>query len=172
MYRISELEEIMDEHTVYLVRLAFYYTKDLHAAEDIVQDVFIKFFKQNERYEERGLLKAYLKKVTVNKSLDYLRSWNYRKVQFQNKLSFIKIETQEDSLILNDENTLIGKAILELPLKQREALIYYYFEEWTIAEISDFLLIPKSTVKTRLRKGKELLRSKLEGIEWEVLLNE
>lgn len=49
----------MDQHKVPLIRLAYYYVKDLQVAEDIVQEVFIKFHEKYEQYEERGELKAY-----------------------------------------------------------------------------------------------------------------
>ncbi len=69
------LKEIMDQHTVPLIRLAYYYVKDLQVAEDIVKEVFIKFHEKHEQYEERGELKAYLTRMTINKSKDYLKSW-------------------------------------------------------------------------------------------------
>ncbi|WP_339252545.1 sigma-70 family RNA polymerase sigma factor [Sporosarcina sp. FSL W8-0480] len=74
-------------------------------------------------------------------------------------------------MVRKDEETIIGEAILQLPLKQREVLIYFYFHEMTIVAIANLLSIPESTVKTRLRRGRELLRNQLKGIEWEVLLN-
>ncbi len=50
--------------------------------------------------------------------------------------------------------------------------MYYYFEEMPIKEIARLLNITESTVKTRLTRGKELLKNKLVEVEWEVLLNE
>lgn len=75
-------------------------------------------------------------------------------------------------LVQQDEQALIENAILALPLKQREVLIYFYFEELPVMEIAELLSIPESTVKTRLRRGRELLKPKLQHIEWEVLLHE
>ncbi len=162
----------MLQQTEPLIRIAYYYVKDLQAAEDIVQEVFIKFYHNQHYYEERGELKAFLTKMTSNKSKDYLKSWTYRKVQLQNKLFSQAAKKQVDELVRKVEQAIIGEAILELPLKQREVLIYFYFNEMTIMEVAHILSIPESTVKTRLRRGKELLRDELKGIEWEVLLNE
>ncbi|SDO09584.1 RNA polymerase sigma-70 factor, ECF subfamily [Psychrobacillus sp. OK028] len=172
MLNINNLKELMLQYTEPLLRLAYYYVKDLQAAEDIVQEVFIKFYHNKNYYEDRGELKAYLSKMTVNKSKDYLKSWTYRKVQLQNKLFPPTGKSNADELVRKDEQAIIGEAILELPLKHREVLIYFYFNEMTIAEVAQFLSIPESTVKTRLRRGKELLRNQLKGIEWEVLTNE
>lgn len=73
------LEKIIDEHVEHLLRLAYFYVKDRHMAEDIVQEVFISFSSQE--YEERGLLRAYLTTLTINKSKDYLKSWHYKKIK-------------------------------------------------------------------------------------------
>lgn len=172
MFNIHDLKELMFQYTEPLIRLAYYYVKDLQAAEDIVQEVFIKFYHNQLHYEERGELKGFLTKMTINKSKDYLKSWAYRKIQLQNKLFSHAGKRNLDELIKKDEQEIIGEAILELPLKQREVLIYFYFNEMTITEIAHILSIPEGTVKTRLRRGKELLKNQLKGIEWEVLLNE
>ena len=155
-----------------MIRLAYCYVKDLQAAEDIVQEVFIKFYHNQNNYEERGELKAFLTQMTVNKSKDYLKSWTYRKIQLQNKLFSQAGKRNLDELVKKDEQAIIGEAILELPLKQREVLIYFYFNEMTIPQVAQILSIPESTVKTRLRRGKELLKNRLKEIEWEVLLHE
>ena len=162
----------MLQFTEPLIRLAYYYVKDLQAAEDIVQEVFIKFYHNQNNYEERGELKAFLTTMTVNKSKDYLKSWTYKKVQVQNKLFSTASKRNTDELVRKDEQAIIGEVIPELPLKQREVLIYFYFNDMTIAEVAQILSIPEGTVKTRLRRSKELLRGKLKGIEWEALLNE
>lgn len=159
-------------HTERLIRLAYYYVKDLQEAEDIVQDVFIKFYDNEQKYEERGELRAYLSRLAINKSKDYLRSWRYRKVQVQQKIFAKQAIEKRDMLVQQDEQSLIEHAILALPLKQREVLSYFYFEEMLVADIAKLLSIPESTVKTRLRRGRELLKPKLQHIEWEVLLHE
>ncbi|KYG92395.1 RNA polymerase [[Bacillus] sp. KCTC 13219] len=162
----------MNLYTESLIRLAYYYVKDRQVAEDIVQEVFIKIYHHPDKYEERGQLQAYLYKMTANKSKDYLRSWSYKKVQLQNKIFPSTSKMEPDELVRKDEEAIVAEAILELPLKQREVLIYFYFNEMNIKDIASILFIPESTVKTRLRRGKELLKNKLKDIQWEVLLNE
>ncbi len=168
---LEKLEQIIEEHTDSMIRLAYYYVKDVHIAEDIVQEVFIKFYHSNSLYEERGQLKAYLSRLVMNKSKDFLKSWAFRKVQIQQKISLVA-KKKRNMLIQRDEQELVGEAILKLPIKHREVLMYYYFEELMIAEIANILEIPEGTVKTRLRRGKELLKPELTTIEWEALLNE
>ncbi|WNN78015.1 sigma-70 family RNA polymerase sigma factor [Lysinibacillus capsici] len=166
----ENFEQLMAIHTEQLFRIAYYYTKDLQIAEDIVQDVFIKFYHQKQ-YEERGEMKAYLARMTINKCKDYLKSWAYRKITFQHKFFTKQNSTLPDTLIRQDEQALLDDAILSLPLKPREAIVYFYLEEMTIKEIAELLAIPEGTVKSRLKKGKELLKIELQHIEWEVLFH-
>ncbi|WP_203248766.1 sigma-70 family RNA polymerase sigma factor [Sporosarcina beigongshangi] len=165
------LEEIMDHYTDLLFRIAYYYTKDIQVSEDIVQDTFVKFY-HSARYEEQGNIKAYLSKMTVNRCKDYLKSWSYRKIIVQKKLFHTKHYTHKDVLIHTDETNMLDEAILSLPLKQREAIVYFYLENMSIKEIAKLLSISENTVKSRLRRGKELLKASLQHIEWEVLLND
>lgn len=169
---INDLRELMLQYTEPLIRLAYGYVKDLQAAEDIVQEIFIKFYHQQNNYEERGEMKAYLTKMTVNKSKDYLKSWAYKKILLQNKFFPQEGKESKDELVRKDEQAIIGDAILSLPLKHREVLIHFYFNEWSISEMAHVLSLPESTVKTRLSRGRELLRRQLKEIEWEVFLNE
>ncbi|MEJ9280018.1 RNA polymerase sigma factor [Ureibacillus thermosphaericus] len=157
--------QILEEHSEHLLRIAYYYTKNLHAAEDIVQDVFIKYSKSN--YKEQGQLRAYLTKITINKSKDYLKSWAYRKIQLQEHLPIIPF-LQKDRVIQKELQSTIGETILSLSLKYREVIILYYYEELNTTKIASLLQIPESTVRTRHRRALEKLRPVLSK-EWEEL---
>lgn len=74
----------MKEHGEYLFRLAYMYVKDLHAAEDIMQEVFIRYDQHSSEFEHRSSIKTYLCKITVNCCHEYLRSWKNRKSNFTN----------------------------------------------------------------------------------------
>ncbi|MFJ7736216.1 sigma-70 family RNA polymerase sigma factor [Lysinibacillus sp. NPDC097287] len=164
------LEKIIEEYAEHLLRLAYFYVKDRHAAEDIVQEVFIKFSSQ--KYEERGLLRAYLSTLTINLSKDYLKSWHYKKIILQEKLFPLRAKSERDALLEAEERSQIGAAILELPLQYREPILLYYYEEMKVAEIATVLGIPENTVKTRLRRAREALKPYLKQEEWEVLVHE
>ena len=145
--------------------------KNRATAEDIVQDVFVKLLGKT-KYDERGQQRAYLTKLTANRSKDYLRSWRYRMIQLKGSSKKKPSLLHRDELQVVEEKFHIGQAILQLPLKYREPIIYYYYEQWPLIEIANHLHIPLNTVKTHLRKGRELLRKSLENDQWEVLLDE
>lgn len=135
MLLIHELERIMEQHTERLIRLAFYYVRDLQSAEDIVQDVFIKFYDNQQNYEERGELRAYLSKLVSNRSKDYIRSRTYRKIQVQQKIFPQQTVMRRDMLVQQDERTLIENAILALPSSSERSLYIFILKKclwWTL----------------------------------------
>ena len=168
----QKFQLVMQEHTDYLLRLAYLYIKDWPAAEDIVQDVFLAYYQKFEQFEERSSLKTYLAKMTINKCKDYLKSWRYRKQILTN--SFLNQSKKiREKIIVEDEKLVLADAILQLPLKYREVIIYYYFEELSVLEVAQLLSISDNTVKTRLKKSRALLKNQLKHtIQWEVLFHE
>lgn len=167
----QQFQQVMKEYTDYLLRLAYLYLKDWSAAEDIVQDVFLTYYQKFEQFEERASLKTYLAKITINKCKDYLKSWRYRKQVLTNNF-FNPSKKGRDRIIEEDEKLELADAVLQLPVKYREVIIYYYFEELSVLEISQLLSIPDNTVKTRLRKSRSLLKIQLKEKDWEVLIHE
>ena len=165
---MQQLRQIMEDHSEHLIQLAYFYTRNYHAAEDIVQDVFIKFYNSN--YIEQGQLKAFLRKLTVNRAKDYLKSWAYKKIQLQDVIT-TSLKRNRDIVIEQEERSIIGDAILSLPIHYREIIVLYYFEELSTPQIAEILEEAESTVRTRLRRAREKLKPLLED-EWEVLVNE
>lgn len=167
----QEFQNVMQDHMNYLLKLAYLYVKDWPAAEDIVQDVFLNFYQKFEQFEERSSLKTYLTRMTINKCKDYLKSWRYRK-QILTTSFLNPAKKERNRIVEQDEKLELADAVLQLPLKYREVIIYYYFEELSVLEVSQILAISDNTVKTRLRKARALLKVQLKHNEWEVLIHE
>lgn len=163
----AELEHVMDKYGEHLLKMAYFYLRDRETAKDIVQEVFITFYEKSN-YQEQGKLRAYLTKLTVNRCKDHLRSWSFRNLKF-NKERIESIHTEHDRMILQEEKTAIASAILALPVKYREIILFYYYEELTMREIATFLDLSENTVKTRMTKARTLLKDKLSTDDWEVL---
>ena len=162
--------EAVNAHTDYLLRLCYMYVKDWQAAEDIVQDVFLTYYAKFEQFEERSSLKTYLVRISINKCKDYLKSWRYRKMTLTNQ--FFGAKKDRQNYEENDERLEIANAVLKLPIHLREVIIHYYYEELSVLEVSTLLNLSDNTVKTRLRRARQLLKEQLTNDEWEVLSNE
>ena len=166
-----QLQQAIEEHGEHMLKIAYFIVKNRATAEDIVQDVFVQLLGQTN-YEERGTLRAYLTKITANRAKDHLRSWRYRMVQLLGEREPNSSVTQRDELLIKDEKSELGEAILALPLKYREPIILYYYDEMPIIEIAGHLKLPINTVKTHLRKARQLLQRSLHKGDWEVLIDE
>lgn len=166
----QQLEEIMNEYTQYLLRIGYYYTKDLEKSKDLAQEVFINLYYSN--YIEQGNVKAYLSTIMSNRCKDYFKSWSYRKIVFQQTFKKEPMIQERDNLVQQEEHEALDTAILALKIKLREVIIYYYLEGLTTKEIADILQTPESTVKTRLQTARQKLKEQLHEQQWEVLLYE
>jgi len=102
----------MREYGEYCIRVAYFYVKDWSAAEEVVQDVFLAYAKNIDKFEQRSSLKTYLVKITIHKSHDYLRSWKRRFTY--------SIETEK---IIDEEKQTLVQSLLQLPIHYREVLI-------------------------------------------------
>ena len=163
----EKLKELMQLYTQDLLRTSYYYTKSLHTAQDIVQEVFIRFYNKKVNLINEDI-KPYLMRMVINQSKDYLKSGNYRKIKLVEMFPFNQSGKEKNQLIQQEEEDEITKAIFSLPIKQREAITYYYFEGLTTKEIASLLKVPESTIKSRLSKGRIVLKEILNSIHWEV----
>lgn len=170
----EEMKRIMDSHGEHLIRLAYFYVKDWAAAEDIMQEVFISYYRKADQFEERSALKTYLSKITINKCHDYLRSWRNKRSLFSNSLGGLisSAKSPEETYVQQMDQSNLTNKILELPVKYREVILLFYYQEFTSNEIGEMLACSENTVKTRLRRAKDLLRQKVDLREWEGMQDE
>lgn len=166
----EHLATVMEEHGEYCLRVAYLYVRDWAMAEEIVQDVFLAYYHQQERFEQRASLKTYLVKITVHKSHDYLRSWKNKRHLLLEKFHIgVSKRTPEKALVEIDERKTLTNVLFQIPILYREVVILYYYQELKIREIADILRSTENTVKTRLHRARKMLYELLDEHEWEVL---
>ena len=146
------IEKKLDLYGDMLYRLAFAYMKNRQDAEDILQDVFVKYMEKWPAFDNEVHEKAWFIRVTINISKNRLRSgWiRYRSEWSQEAVC-------EDTI--TDHEVL--DAVLALPPKYREVIHLYYYEEYKISQISLILGKNESTVRSLLKRGREKLRKVL-----------
>lgn len=135
-------------------RLAFNYTKSRSEADDITQDVLIKFYRIDKAFDSEEHMKHWLLRVTINEcKKTFLSPWK-RTEPIEDYASTLSFKSPEHSELFY--------AVMELPQKYRIPIFLHYYEEYSCEEISNFLKIPNATVRTRLRRGREILKSNLQ----------
>ncbi len=136
-----------------LLRVAFAYVKNTADAEDIVQDVFLTLFANPPEFADEEHEKAWLIRCTINRSKNVMKSaWLRKRAPLDETLSYLPSEESE-----------VLSAILQLPENYRTTLHLHYYEKYTIEEIASILGRKPATVGTWLTRGRERLRTALEG---------
>ncbi|MGN7477051.1 sigma-70 family RNA polymerase sigma factor [Solibacillus silvestris] len=164
---MKDFDAVMDEHSRYLVRIAYLYVKNWATAEDIVQEVFVTYFQKSDQFRSESSLKTYLTKMTANRAKDYLRSWKHKKDMFFDTV-FAQTKGSDEEVIQKEQLASLEQKLFRLPLKYREPLILYYYDEQSIAQIASYLQLNENTVKTRLRRAKQQLKEFFNEEEMEV----
>lgn len=144
----KRIEEFAD--TVY--RVAFLYLRHKADAEDVTQNVFIKLCDSDVAMYEPEILKAWLIRVTSNMCKNELKKfWRTRITEIDE--SYPAIENLEHKE-LTDE-------VLRLPVKYRDVIYLHYYEGYKTEEIAELLNSNPATIRTQLKRGRELLHQRL-----------
>ena len=85
------------------------------------------------------------------------RSWKHKKDVLFDTI-FVQTKSTEEDLLQKEQLALLEKKLFELPMKYREPLILYYYDEQSIFEIAEYLQLNENTVKTRLRRAKQQMK--------------
>lgn len=159
------LEKMMDQYGDRLTKLSYNYIKDWNLAEDIVQEVFITCFKEFEKIDSIESFKAWIYRITINKCKDVLKSSIFKRVIVNSNFFTFKKSaelTPEMMILKRSEEEFLSTSVLELPIKFREVITLYYYEELSIEEISEILKINQNTIKTRLNRARKKLKALME----------
>jgi RNA polymerase sigma factor (sigma-70 family) len=137
-----------------LFRICMVYLGNKEDVEESMQEAFIKLIYNCPPFTSDEHEKAWLIRITINICKDMLRSvWRKRVVKMNN------IENYYD----NPSDMHIIEEILELPTKYKAVIHLYYFEDYSVKQISETLKITSSAVKMRLKRGRDILKIELEG---------
>jgi RNA polymerase sigma-70 factor (ECF subfamily) len=152
--------ELVKRYQDKLVRYANYLLQDIHIAQDIVQDSFIKAFVNLKGFNTKKKFSSWIYRIVHNEAINRIK--RDRKMISLEKNSWIKEvfdsgENIEADFEREETVRLVRGCLKKLPYDYRSPLTLFYLEEKTYEEISDILKMPTSTVGTRIRRGKEKL---------------
>jgi RNA polymerase sigma-70 factor (ECF subfamily) len=162
-YTESELVELLkqrsqtafsylyDNYSGALYSVIFSILQNKELADDVLQEVFIKIWRQIEQYNsEKGRLFTWLVNISRNASIDTLRSKSYH-LQKQNRELTENVYSAAGSINIETDKIGLRKIVNRLKQDHKVLIELAYFQGYTQDEISKILEIPLGTVKTRLR---------------------
>ena len=133
---------------------AFSICRNREDADDTVQDTFLKYYTENEEYIDENHLKAWLIRVSINRAKDLSGAfWRRNRVSWEEYMDELEFQEPEDRSLF--------EAVMRLPGKYRIVIHLFYYEEYSIDEISATLHRSQGTVKSQLSRGRKLLKTML-----------
>jgi len=153
------VERHKDAVVNYLTRL----TGDRDRAEDLAQETFLRLFRAAPGYREQGLLRAYLFRIATN----LVRSEERRAKRLRLLLPFFGGRRHDEpaavsGMLLQELHRQVAVALATLPLRFRVPLVLHEIEGWSYADIAQELSCREGTVKSRIHRGRQHLRQRLE----------
>ena len=152
------LEELMDRFGSSVMRTAYFYTGDLHLAEDISQEAFLRAYRHWESFRGDSAVGTWLTTITVNLCRDKMgvRMFSEQPTDPSRMERGRTIGAEEEALVRLEKTELL-RHLLELPLHYQEALYLYYYADLSTREIAEATSTPEGTVHNRLHRGREAL---------------
>ena len=165
------IEKIMDDYGDGVKRLVYTYVKNEADTDDVTQEVFLTIYQKLDSYKGESSFKSWLYAIAINESKDHLRSWKYRSERLIEKLketshtwgAYHERENPLNHILKQSESEELFSELMNLSLKYREVLILYYFKELSTKEIAYALNLKEATIRTRLSRGREKLKSIVQG---------
>jgi RNA polymerase sigma-70 factor (ECF subfamily) len=146
------IENAVTEYTQMVLNIAYTYTKNTYDAEDIAQEVFLALYRNIWKISTKEYMKAWLIRVTINKSKNYMKTAWIRK---RSDMPDIQDNTPQS------ETADLLNAVLSLDEKYKIPIYLMYYEGYSIKEISQILKTNPATIGTRLKRGRDILKNKL-----------
>jgi len=154
-----------------LYHMAYRMLNNRQEAEDVVQDTFLRVYKNLDRYDDTMKFSTWIYRIATNLSIDRLRQ---RKLSYSldaestdheglDGYSMIPSDdrTPESETLLSELQETIRQAIDTLPPKYKTVMVLRYLQDMSLQEIGDVLDMPVTTVKTRVHRGREFMRKRL-----------
>jgi RNA polymerase sigma-70 factor (sigma-E family) len=153
--------QMFAEEGTSLVRLARFFCDDRNAAEDLVQEAFIRLHRSAESIRDIKRVPAFLRSIVINLARDHNRR-GLMSLRHRNAADLPPGPREPvDDAIAGDETVAVLEALRLLPERQRACLVLHYYEELSIAEVAETLHISKNSVKTHCRRGLSALEQRL-----------
>lgn len=164
--------ELFKMYERYLYKLCYSYVQNEQDALDLIQEIYIKVFKNISMFDIKMPFHPWIRTIAVNTCLNFKRSCRYDSVSLN--LEDINGKTLKDELpakhnteesVLNNElGQIIKESLKYLKPKYRMVLILRYYEELSYEEIAAELEEPLGTVKTDIYRAKNLLKERLKNV--------
>jgi RNA polymerase sigma factor (sigma-70 family) len=156
--RVEGLETLYHRHASDAVRLAYVLTGDASLAQDVAHEAFVRVGRKLLGLKNPELARAYLYRTTVNLCRGRFRRERSERAAVERLRP--PAEVEQPDVAARDE---LWRALLTLPVRQRSALFFRYYQDLSEAQAADALGCSVSALKALVNRGLKELRGQLEG---------
>jgi RNA polymerase sigma-70 factor (sigma-E family) len=156
----GRLADLYVRHAPAGFRLAYLLTGDRDAAEDLLQDAFVKLVGRLRHLRQPDAFEAYLRRTIVNLSNNRFRRRALERTQVEREKRVRGDDAAEPDVPLEQD---MRRALLELPQRQRAAIVLRFYEDLSEREIAELLRCRPATVRSLVFRAVRVLRADLEG---------
>ena len=153
---IREYEQLLTLYLDSVYRVAMSGCRNLADAEDVVQNTFIKLWERKEAFADLEHARKWLIRVAVNECHSLWRT------PWLKKTSYLE-DLQKEPVFFMKERSELYDVVMELPVKYRQVVHLYYFEEYSVKEIAEIAKLSETAVQTRLQRARQKLKEALKG---------
>lgn len=158
-------EQVMEFYMPMVYRIAFARVGNREDAEDITQNVFLRYYKANCGFDSEEHRKAWLIRCAVNCSNSFAGSaWLRHRASDEGMENMS--EESEDFTDKTDRKSAVMQAVTRLPDKYRLVIHLFYFEDMSVADISKMIKIRENTVRSQLSRAREMLKPMLKEVDF------
>ena len=158
---VQELDRLVEQYQVAVLRTCYLYLHDRSQAEDAVQETFLKVYRNLGSFRGECSEKNWIMKIAMRVCYDMNRSgW----ARFFNRRVTPEM-LPEASVPFEERDDALANAMMRLPVRLREVILLYYYQGLTVNEIAEVLGITQPSVSNRLKRGRDKLKTALEGRE-------
>lgn len=140
-----------------LLYIAYGYTRNKEDSIDIMQNAYVALLESNITFESNEHIKYFLIRVTINESINFVKSYSHRKVIRNNDFVMNFPETKKEELPYD-----LSEIVNILPEKYKTIIVLHYYDDMKIKDISSVLKISEPAVKKRLERARNLLKKIIE----------
>jgi RNA polymerase sigma-70 factor (ECF subfamily) len=144
-----------------LVNMAYRFSNNRGRAEEMAQEAFLRVYRSLASWRRDAAFSTWLFAVAANLYRSELKRIPAGNVALDEVAELMDEQSHAADFERRQRESIIRKAVMALPAKYRDAVVLYYFHEMDVPAASKSLGLPEGTVKARLFRGREMLRSKL-----------
>ena len=150
-----ELEQVIRRYADTVYRLALAQMHNPADADDVFQDVFLRYAEKAPAFASEEHRKAWLIRVTLNRCRSHYRSHWWKRI--------LPLDAAAHASVLDEYDPALADALAQLPPKYRAVIHLHYFENYDTGEIAALIRQQPSTVRSQLTRARQMLKDRLKG---------